>query len=567
MNEKIQSEHLQRTAYVYVRQSSNHQVREHVESRARQYGLAQRARQLGFQRVTVIDQDMGRSGAGLQDRPGFAQLLAVVCEGLAGAVFALEASRLARNNRDWHHLIDLCAITDTLLVDADGIYDPRLLNDRLLLGLKGSMAEFELGLLRQRAREALEQKIRRGHLVWDPPVGFVRTEDDRVEIIPDRQVQEALAGIFRKFRDMGSARQATLWYCTERIPLPEAVPGTAGREINWRLPSRHRIAQVLKNPFYAGAFVYGRTRMGTVVDKGRAKQSGRQKRSPSEWKVLIHDHHPGYISWDEFLENQRILENNRTMKNSPGQGPAKRGSGLLVGLLRCGRCGRKMFTLYGGAGGRVPRYLCRGDHRNLTAPACLQVGGLRLDQAVARVVLEAIEPAGIQAAMRAMEQFEQQDDEQRRSLQMALEKARYEAQRARRQYDAVDPDNRLVSGELERRWNEALAGVEELEARLGELDSKRVRLSNQERQRLLELGADLQRVWKHPAAPVELKKRILRTVLEEIVVGQAGHAAASRAASALEGWRSHDTPRAPLLAWSAWPPYGRPIARVDPGTF
>lgn len=518
MSEKIHSEHLQRMAYVYVRQSSNHQVREHRESRARQYGLAQRARELGFQRVTVIDQDLGRSGTGLQDRPGFAQLLTVVCEGLAGAVFALEASRLARNNRDWHHLIDLCAITETLLIDGDGIYDPRLLNDRLLLGLKGSLAEFELGLLRQRAREALEQKIRRGHLVWEPPVGFVRTEDDKVEKSPDRQVQEAIAGMFRKFRELGSARQTTLWYCTERILLPEAVPGTAGREIHWRLPGRLRIAQILKNPLYAGAFVYGRTRMNTVVQEGRAKQSGRRKRSQDEWKVLIHDHHPGYINWDEFQENQRILESNRNMKGGPVQGAVKRGAALLVGLLRCGRCGRKMFTLYGGVGGTVPRYVCRGDHRDQSVPVCLQVGGLRVDQAVARAVLEAIEPAGIEAALKAMDQLEQQGDEQCRSLNMALEKARYEAQRARRQYDAVDPENRLVAGELEARWNQSLANVEELEARLVEIDSKRVGLSDQDRQRLLDLGADLPKTWNHAAAPVELKKRILRTVLEEIII-------------------------------------------------
>jgi hypothetical protein len=258
--------------------------------------------------------------------------------------------------------------------------------------------------------------------------------------------------------------------------------------------------------------------MSTVVHEGRAKQSGRRKRSQDEWKVLIHDHHPGYISWDEFLENQQILESNRNMKDGAAQGAAKRGSALLAGLLRCGRCGRKMFTLYGGVGGTVPRYACRGDHRNESAPVCLQVGGARVDQAVACAVLEAIEPAGIEAALKAMEQFEQQGDEQRRSLGLALEKARYEAQRARRQYDAVDPENRLVASELEARWNQALANVEELEARLADIDRKRVGLSDEDRQRLLELGADLPRMWNHAAAPVELKKRILRTVLEEIII-------------------------------------------------
>ncbi len=348
MSDKIQSEHLARIAYVYVRQSSVQQVRDHRESQLRQFALADRARQLGFARVTIIDQDLGRSGSGLQDRPGFAQLLAAVCQGLAGAVLALEASRLARNNRDWHHLIDLCAITGTLLIDADGVYDPRQLNDRLLLGLKGSLAEFELGLLRQRARESLEQKIRRGHVVWSPVVGYVRTEHQQIEKTPDRQVQDAISGVFRKFRELGTARQTMLWYCTENVPLPESCRGSNGHDVQWRLPNRMRILQILKNPCYAGAFAWGRSTGTTTVCEGRAKHGGRRKRPIDQWKVLILDHHPGYISWADFLENQRMLEANRTMKE-PGTGAAKNGSALLTGLLRCGRCGHKLFTRYGGA--------------------------------------------------------------------------------------------------------------------------------------------------------------------------------------------------------------------------
>ena len=253
MNEKITRDHLQRFAYVYVRQSSMHQVRHHQESRQRQYALTTRARELGFAQTIVIDEDQGKSGTGLQHRPGFGQLLAVVCEGKAGAVFALEASRLARNNRDWYHLIDLCALTATLIVDAEGVYDPRHLNDRLLLGLKGSMAEFELGLLRQRARQAYEQKIARGHALWEVSVGFVRDEDDRIQKIADRQVQQAIESVFSKFRELGSARQTMLWFRDERIVLPEVVPGTRGREIVWRLPTEGRIRQVIRNAVYAGA--------------------------------------------------------------------------------------------------------------------------------------------------------------------------------------------------------------------------------------------------------------------------------------------------------------------------
>ncbi|HTF66716.1 MAG TPA: recombinase family protein [Edaphobacter sp.] len=253
---------------------------------------------------------MGRSGSGAQERLGFGRLLASVCQGLAGAVFALEASRLARNNRDWHHLVDLCALAETLLIDTDGIYDPRSLNDRLLLGLKGSMAEFELGLLRQRAREAFEQKVRRGFALWELPVGFIRTEEGRIEKTPDRQVQQAISNVFQKFHQLGSARQATIWFREEQISLPHARLGTAGREVIWALPSSGRIRQILRNPCYAGAFAYGKTAPRTVIEDGRARQQSRYRKPQKEWKVLLVDHHSGYISWEEYLENQGRLEAN-----------------------------------------------------------------------------------------------------------------------------------------------------------------------------------------------------------------------------------------------------------------
>lgn len=517
MSDKIQSEHRSRAAYVYVRQSTAQQVRDHQESQRRQYGLADRARQLGFSQVVVIDQDLGRSGSGVQDRPGFTQLLTAVCQGSVGAVFALEASRLARNNRDWHHLIDLCALTNTLLIDADGIYDPRQLNDRLLLGLKGNLAEFELGLMRQRAREALEQKIRRGVVAWDPPVGFVRTEDQRIELVPDRQVQEAIRGVFRKFRELGSARQAMLWYCTENVLLPENTGRKQQREITWRLPNRMRILQLLQNPCYAGAFAWGRTTSATVVREGRAQRVGRRKQASSAWKVFIPNHHVGYITWEEFVENQRMLEANRT-NPAPGTGAAKQGSALLSGLLRCGHCGHKLFTKYGGVDGNVPRYMCRGDRRNYPIPICCSVGGLRIDEAVVKEVLEALAPANIELSLRASEQIQQREEEQIRSWRLALEKARYEVQRSRRQYDAVDPENRLVAGELEARWNSALLQAAELEAKIAGSAQQQVALSAEEGQTLRELGSDVEKLWRHPATPVELKKRILRTVLVEIVL-------------------------------------------------
>lgn len=517
MSEKISSEHLTRIAYVYVRQSSLHQVRHHREGLERQYALAERARHLGFREVVVIDDDLGVSSAGTRERLGFGRVLTAVCQKVAGAVVALEASRLARNNREWYHLIDLCAMTETLLIDEDGVYDPRLINDRLLLGLKGTMSEFELSLLHQRARAAFEQKVKRGCVLWQVPVGFVRTEEYQVEKSPDRQVQQALQLAFQKFRELGSARQTMLWFRDEQIRLPEAVPGSNGQEILWRLPSLSRIHQLLRNPAYAGAFAYGRTGTKRTLTAERQSKATRGRKSLEEWSVLLLDHHAGYITWEEYRRNQQMLEANLARREAKNSGAAKSGPALLSGLLRCGRCGRRLHVAYGGNHGRVPRYGCEGGRVNRGSAACLSVGSLRVDQAVVEQVLAAIQPAGIHAALEAAEQGGRAEEQARQALALAVERARYDARRAQRQFDVVDPDNRLVAGELEARWNQALAKVAEAEARLLALGTAQP-VSPQQKERLLALGTDLPLVWHHPAAPVELKKRILRTVLEEIVI-------------------------------------------------
>ena len=518
MSEKIRPQHLERGACVYVRQSTMYQVRHNLESGRRQYALVEQARKLGFRKVTVIDDDLGRSGTGSKERPGFAKLVASVCEAGLGAVFALEASRLARNNRDWHHLIDLCALAGTLVVDHDGIYDPRILNDRLLLGLKGTMSEFELGIMRQRAHEALREKIRRGEVLTRVPVGYVRTEDNRAEMTPDRQVREAIRGVFAKFRELGSGRQVLLWYCQERVPLPSLRPGPSGDEVIWRLPVYSRVMAILKNPIYAGAFAHGRRSTKTVIVDGRARKTYGHDLPMERWKVLIRDHHPGYISWDEYVRNRKTLESNLARHHLGRIGAVKRGPALLAGLLRCGRCSRKLHVAYGGTGGRVARYSCLGGNTNHGTERCLSFGGLRADEAVSAAVLEAVHPAGIEAAIEAWERASREEDEKRSALGLAIEKARYEADRARRQYDAVEPENRIVASELETRWNRALGEVAKLEARLREAGASRDELGEEERERLLDLGGELEELWNHPAAPVTLKKRIIRTVLKEIVV-------------------------------------------------
>jgi DNA invertase Pin-like site-specific DNA recombinase len=521
MSEKIRPIHTEREAYVYIRQSSMQQVRTRLEGQRRQYGLRERAVGLGFQRVVVIDEDLGRSGTGSIERPGFGRLLTAVCSGTVGAVLALEASRLARNNRDWHHLIDLCAMAGTVVIDHDGVYDPSLLNDRLLLGLKGTMSEFEISLLRQRAMEALKQKIQRGLVLTQVPVGYVRTEDEGMEKTPDRQIQETITGIFRKFRELGSVRQVLLWYRDEKLLIPALSRNSGYCKVIWVEPLYPRIFGMLKNPTYAGVFVWGRKGTRTSIVDGRARKTRGHDRPLEQWEVTIQNHHEGYITWEEFMQNQEQMRGNAgwnaRMRNS--HGAARNGPALLAGLLRCGRCGRLLQVSYSDSKqhGSIARYSCSGDRGRKMVGSCITFASTRVDQEVAAEVLDALRPVGIRAALEALERSQNQTDEKRRSLELAVQKARYEAGRIERQYQATEPENRLVAAELEKRWNNALVHGAEMERRLEAATNAAPQLTSEQREQLLTLGDDLERLWDHPDAPVALKKRILRTVLEEIV--------------------------------------------------
>ena len=418
MNDKISAKQLERAAYVYIRQSSLQQVRHNLESGRRQYALQDRARELGFEEVVVIDDDLGISGAGHHERPGFGRLLTAVCDGRVGAVLAMEASRLARNNRDWHHLIDLCVLTQTLVVDAEGIYDPRLLNDRLLLGLKGTMSEFELGILRQRAQEAYGQKVLRGEVLTKVPIGFIRSHSNRIEMTPDREVQEAIRGVFRDFERFGTLRQVLLWYHQENITIPLASVGEGTQRTVWRLPNYQHLLRMLKNPTYAGAFAYGRTQCRSVVVEGRSRKSVGHRVAMENWQLLIKDHHLGYISWEQYLENQRILTSNRTKSHAVSCGAAKKGSALLTGLLRCARCGHKLHVAYRSREGQAPRYYCMTGNKEQGKPSCLCFAGFKVEQTVVEVVLEACQPMGIEASLQVLsaESIEQDQDKRRLEL-------------------------------------------------------------------------------------------------------------------------------------------------------
>lgn len=518
MNPKITEEHLRRGAAIYVRQSTPGQVASHTESQRRQYALVEVAQSMGFAATNVIDDDLGRSGSGLVERPGFQKLVATVCTGSVGAVFCLEASRLARNGRDWHHLIDLCALVGALVIDPEGVYDPRLSNDRLLLGLKGSMSEYELTLLRQRGLAARDAKAKRGELRFALPPGYCWNELGGIDMDPDERVVEAIRLIFRKFRELGSARQVVMWATRADLQFPLMRQGPGGQRIEWQPPAYHRIILILQQPMYAGAYVFGRTATHTQVIDGRARKSIGHRKPQETWSVLIKDHHPGYIGWEEFDANQRLLAENAHMKQRTSRKSARGGRALLTGLMRCGRCGRMMRVAYGSSASQAHRYQCRGDDDHNGTGLCIGIGGVRVDRAVAGQLLEVVGEHAIAAAIRAGEQTLQADADVRQALAHELEQAHYEASLAARRYEAVDPTKRLVARELEARWNRALERVAELQARLVDMDRSLEDRPEIDRDALLALAQDLPSVWNLPSTAAGTKQRLTHLLIEEVVL-------------------------------------------------
>ena len=521
---KILPEHLARSAFVYVRQSTAYQVANNLESQRRQYGLVERARQLGWDDVQVVDDDLGKSGGGTT-RPGFEKLLAAICEGRVGAVVSLEASRLARNGRDWHTLLEFCGLVGTLIVDEDAIFDPRSPNDRLLLGMKGTMSEMELSVFRQRSMEAMRQKARRGELHLTVAVGYVKTEDGRIEKDPDRRVQDGISLVFRKFAELQTVRQVLLWFRQENVLVPAIVQGRGKRPIEWKAPVYHTLHHILTNPVYAGSYAYGRRGTRVTIEGGRKRvMRDTLRRNWKDWEVLIHDHHAGYLTWAEFERNQHLIADNANGKSYMGRGSIRRGEALLPGLLRCARCGRRLHVQYTGKGGNTQRYVCRGAFSARAVDNCIGFGGMRIDRTVAQEVLDRLQPLGIEAALAAMQAHNERQSDKRQQIENAIQQAQYEAARARRQYDTVDPDNRLVAGELERRWNEKLVQLRDLEMQLDNLSQteQTPALSAEDCARLMILGKDLVKAWNSPGVSVETRKKIIRLLIKEIIIDVVG---------------------------------------------
>jgi DNA invertase Pin-like site-specific DNA recombinase/predicted DNA-binding transcriptional regulator AlpA/uncharacterized protein YndB with AHSA1/START domain len=517
---KLQASHLRRVAVIYIRQSTPHQLEHNRESTERQYALSERALALGWphDQIQVIDEDLGLSGAGTTERSGFARLAAEVALGRVGIVLGLEVSRLARNNADWYRLLDLCGMTDTLIGDADGLYHPALFNDRLLLGLKGTMSEAELHIIRARLEGGIRNKAARGELRRGLPVGFVWGEaDGEVRFHPDEAVCAAIRAVFERFAELGSARRVWLWFRSEGLRFP--LQSSTLTEIRWVEPTYPAIHNVLTHPVYAGAYVYGRSRHERYMDEqGQIRK--RVRRLPrGQWAVLIHDHHPGFIDWNTYEANQQRLATNTHPEPHAAGGALREGAALLQGLAVCGRCGRRLHTHYRGRNA-APGYHCAGKSLvNGRGLYCLNVGGIQIDAAVTRAFLEALTPAALQAVVRAAEQLEADHDAALGQWQLAVERARYKAERAERRYRAVEPENRLVARGLEAEWEHCLHELAAAEAELARRTKQQPRtLSPEERQRLEVLGTDLTQVWHAPSTTDRDRKALLRSLLEEVVI-------------------------------------------------
>jgi DNA invertase Pin-like site-specific DNA recombinase len=515
---KVQPRHLRRNAYLYVRQSSLRQVLENTESTERQYALKQRAIALGWhhEQVVVVDSDLGQSAATSTDREGFAQLVTEVSLGRAGIVMGLEVSRLARNNADWHRLLEICALADTLILDEDGIYDPGHFNDRLLLGLKGAMSEAELHLLRARLIGGMMNKARRGELRCRLPIGLVYDGADRVILDPDQHVQSALTVFFETFRRVGSATATVKAFRAQKLRFPRRVQhGARKDEIIWGELEHHRALWVLHHPRYAGAFCYGRSRQ-------RKHGDSRYRRLPrEEWIALIHDAHPGYITWEEYERNVARLSENAAARGTERRASAPReGPALLQGIVLCAVCGERMTVRYHQHSGQtVPDYLCQKAGIARAEPVCQQIPGASIDRAVATLVLETLTPMAVELSLAVQGELQAQFEQADALRHKAVERAHYEAELARRRYLRVDPDNRLVADALEAHWNETLRALEQArQCYEDERKAEQFQLDEAQRAQLHALTQDLPRLWHDEATPQRERKRMLRLLIEDVTL-------------------------------------------------
>lgn len=519
-HQKVQGIHLRRTAYLYIRQSTLRQVFENTESTKRQYGLRQKAIALGWpeDRVVVIDNDLGQSGASAADREGFQRLVTEVSLGRAGIVLGLEVSRLARNNTDWHRLLEICALTDTLILDEDGIYDPSHFNDRLLLGLKGAMSEAELHVLRARLQGGIRNKARRGELIIKPPIGFVYSTEGVLVLDPDQQVQQSLRLLFETFRRTGSATATVKLFRKQGLLFPRRIAGGPQRgDLVWGALGHCQVLRILHNPRYAGAFVFGRYRSRRTLD-GHSRTVAVPE---EEWETLIPGAHPGYLSWDDYQQNQKRLHDSaQAIGNDRRRSPAREGPALLQGLILCGRCGQRMTVRYHVRYGCLcPEYLCQREGIEHAHRVCQQVPGNGIDEAIGALLVEAVSPVALEVALSVHQELQSRLEEADRLRLQQVERAQYEADLARRRYMRVDPENRLVADSLEAEWNSKLRTVTEAQReRERQRQQDRQALNDQQRAAILALATDFPRLWRDSNTPDRERKRMTRLLLEDVTL-------------------------------------------------
>ena len=524
MISKIQNQHINQPAYVYIRQSTMNQVLYHQESTERQYALKNKALELGWAEpmIRVLDADLGVSGSQIAGREDFKILVADVSMGKVGAVFALEASRLARSCTDWHRLLELCSLSNTLIIDEDGCYDPADFNDQLLLGLKGTMSQAELHFIRARLQGGKLNKAKKGQLKSPLPVGLCYDDEDNIVLDPNKEIYGAIKLIFTAFRETGSAYGVMQRFGKQGMEFPKrAYGGVWNGKLIWGRLTHGRVLGILKNPAYAGTYVYGRYKYRREITADGNIRAKSRKMPMSQWSVVIHDHHEGYISWQEYLDNQTVLQKNQTNgEENLLSGPAREGLALCQGLLLCGSCGRRLSVRYKGNGGIYPMYECTGRKREgLSTKQCPSVRCDLIDSAVAKRLLTVLRPAEIEIALKAVSELEQRNKAVHHQWQMKIQRAEYETQLAQRRYEEVDPSNRLVASTLESRWNQSLINLEQTKKQYAEYQQTEMQtISEAQKAKIFTLAKDLSHLWNAPTTQAKDRKRILRLVINDITV-------------------------------------------------
>ncbi len=521
MTTKINNQHLSRMARIYVRQSTAAQVRFNQESTERQYSLASKAQALGWSpaQIRILDRDLGQSGARTTNREDFKVLVSDVAMGKVGAIFSLEASRLARSNQDWHRLLELCAITGTLVIDEDGCYDPTEFNDGLVLGMKGTFAQAELHIIRTRLYGGKLNKAHKGELRFPLPVGFVY-EDGKIVLDPDQEVQGAVRSVFKLFEKEGTAYAVVRRFEDLGLRFPRrSYGGVWDGKLVWGRLTHSRVLGILANPSYAGTYVFGRHQSHKQIAATGEIHTTSRLMPQDEWRVVIPDHHPGYITADQFLANRQRITANQTNREITG-GPAREGLCLLQGMLVCGRCGRRLSVRYAGNGGLYPMYECNWQHREaLARHACMTFPAKPLDAAIADRLVTAVTPLTIELALKALTSLEEHDQAVGAQWRRRIERARYEADLAERRYEAVDPANRLIASTLEQRWNDAMQRVIDLESEFANFERQALRaITTGQKQQILQLASDFPQLWTAPTTMARDRKRMLRLLIKDITV-------------------------------------------------